>query len=232
MSLNDEAARDQAAQKKRNEVLVSFMPQSRDSRRRDSVAAAMPERPAKAAGDSARSQAGARRRRWRPWRRRRRTDAAGPKGPFTPAQIQAAIDSGRVVMLNAAVAKGPVTEVVDTINGGVAGYAGSVGSIGGMTALHHAVRQGNVNAVLALLDGGANINDAEPTDHTTPLLLATINGQFDVAMQADRARRRSEHREHRRRDAALCGAQHASGLRGRASRSRRPSRTRRRPISR
>lgn len=179
VSLNDEAARDQAAQKKRNEVLVSFMPQER----RDSVAAAMKEAAAKAAANPA--LAGG------------RVGGGGgggggrgggggtmqPVGPFTPAQVQAAIDSGRVVMLNAVVAKGPVQEVVDTINGGVAGYAASVGGIGGLTALHHAVRQGSVNAVLALLDGGANVNDASLTDHTTPLLLATINGQFDVAIK-------------------------------------------------
>jgi ankyrin repeat protein len=45
------------------------------------------------------------------------------------------------------------------------------------------VRQGNIEAVAALLDGGANINVATPTDHTTPLLMATINGQFDVALR-------------------------------------------------
>src|SRR5204863_6627166 len=48
---------------------------------------------------------------------------------------------------------------------------------------HHAVRQGSVNAVLALLDGGADINDTSNVDRTTPLLMATINGQFDVALK-------------------------------------------------
>ena len=172
VSLNDEAARDQAAQKKRNEVLVSFMPQER----RDSVTAAMKEAAVKAAANPAlaggRAGGGG-----------RGGGTMQPVGPFTPAQVQAAIDSGRAVMLTAAVAKGPVQEVVDTINGGVVGYAASIGGIGGLTALHHAVRQGSVNAVLALLDGGANVNDASLTDHTTPLLLATINGQFDVAIK-------------------------------------------------
>jgi ankyrin repeat protein len=172
VSVTEEAARDQAAQKKRNEVLVSFMPQLR----KDSLAAAMKEAAAKAAANPAlaggRGGGGG----------RGGAATMPPVGPFTPAQVQAAIDSGRVVMMTAAVAKGPVQEVVDTINGGVAGYAASVGGIGGLTALHHAVRQGNVNAVAALLDGGANVNDACLTDHTTPLLLAAINGQFDVAM--------------------------------------------------
>jgi ankyrin repeat protein len=53
--------------------------------------------------------------------------------------------------------------------------------MGGLTALHYAVRQGNVEAVDALLDRGADINELS-ADDTTPLMLATINGQFDLAM--------------------------------------------------
>ena len=59
-------------------------------------------------------------------------------------------------------------------------YAQQVGTWGGLTALHHAVRQGHVEAVLALLDGGAEI-DSRTGDGTTPLLLATLNGQWDLA---------------------------------------------------
>jgi ankyrin repeat protein len=44
----------------------------------------------------------------------------------------------------------------------------------------YAARQSNLKAVQALLDGGANIN-AVSADHSTALLLATINGAFDVA---------------------------------------------------
>ncbi len=36
--------------------------------------------------------------------------------------------------------------------------------------------------MVALLDGGADVNDVSTTDKTTPLLLAAINGQFDIAM--------------------------------------------------
>jgi hypothetical protein len=71
----------------------------------------------------------------------------------------------------------------DTTDGQVAGYAGTVGNMGGLTALHHAVRQGNLDAVVALLDGGADINQPSAGDGTTPLLHAAINGQFDVAMK-------------------------------------------------
>ena len=53
--------------------------------------------------------------------------------------------------------------------------------MGGLTALHYAVRQGNVEAVDALLDRGADINQVS-ADGTTPLMLATINGRFDLAM--------------------------------------------------
>ena len=59
-------------------------------------------------------------------------------------------------------------------------YAQQVGEWGGLGPLHHAVRQGHVNATLALLDGGADI-DRLSGDHTTPLLMAAINGQWDLA---------------------------------------------------
>jgi ankyrin repeat protein len=107
-----------------------------------------------------------------------------PKGPFTPDQIQTAIDSSRAVLARPLDGKGgPVKEVVDTLNGGVAGYAKSVGGVGGLSPLHHAARQGNIEAAMALLDGGADINDVSSVDHTTPLLMAAINGQFDLAMK-------------------------------------------------
>lgn len=56
-----------------------------------------------------------------------------------------------------------------------------VGITGGMTALHHAAREGNVDAALALLDGGADI-DQVSGDGTSPLLIATLSGQFDLAL--------------------------------------------------
>ena len=56
-----------------------------------------------------------------------------------------------------------------------------VGTTGGMTALLHASREGAVEAAVALLDGGADI-DQVSADGTSPLLIATLNGQFDLAM--------------------------------------------------
>ena len=57
-----------------------------------------------------------------------------------------------------------------------------VGMTGGMTALLHAAREGHVEAGLALLDGGADI-DQVSGDGTSPLLMTILNGQFDLAME-------------------------------------------------
>ncbi|HXV86993.1 MAG TPA: ankyrin repeat domain-containing protein [Gemmatimonadales bacterium] len=60
-------------------------------------------------------------------------------------------------------------------------YSGLVGHYGGLSALLLAVREGHVQATLALLDGGADINQSSAGDQTAPLLMATINGHFDLA---------------------------------------------------
>ncbi len=60
-------------------------------------------------------------------------------------------------------------------------YGQLVGAWGGLAPLHHAVRQGHAASVLALLRGGAEI-DQPAGDGTTPLLMAALNGQFDLAL--------------------------------------------------
>ena len=62
-------------------------------------------------------------------------------------------------------------------------YAQLVGAWGGLTPLLHAVRQGHAATVDALLQGGAEINQPSAGDGTTPLLMAAINGQFDLALE-------------------------------------------------
>ena len=57
-----------------------------------------------------------------------------------------------------------------------------IGKVGGMTALLHAVRQGHADAAFALVDAGADIDQAN-AEGTTPLMIAVINGRFDLAMQ-------------------------------------------------
>jgi len=159
IDLTARAAREQAAARKRNEVMFSFLPQAqKDSILKAQAPAAAPAPLVYRAGT-----------------------AAPPTERLTAEEIQIAIDSGRVVLLAAAASVGPVQS--DTSDGQVAGFEGTVGGMGGLSALHHAVRQGNVAAAVALLDGGADINQRTVTDSTSPLLLATINGHFDLALQ-------------------------------------------------
>jgi uncharacterized protein len=61
-------------------------------------------------------------------------------------------------------------------------YGELVGKSGGLTPLLFAVRQGHMASVQALLEAGADVNQVSVGDHTSPLLMATINGQFDLAM--------------------------------------------------
>jgi ankyrin repeat protein len=63
------------------------------------------------------------------------------------------------------------------------GYADLVGSHGGLTALLLAAREGEEATAFALLAGGADINQVSASDHTSPLLMAAINGHFDLALR-------------------------------------------------
>lgn len=57
-----------------------------------------------------------------------------------------------------------------------------VGRSGGMTALLLAAREGQVEAVEALADGGADVNQVSAGNGVSPLLIASLNGQYDAAM--------------------------------------------------
>ncbi len=61
-------------------------------------------------------------------------------------------------------------------------YNELVGSQGGMTPLLFAARQGSMDAVNALLDAGADVNQVSGGDKTSPLVLAIANGHFDIAL--------------------------------------------------
>ncbi len=70
--------------------------------------------------------------------------------------------------------------------GGVAGvtrpfkYNELIGKHGGLSALHFAARQGATDVVKSLVDGGADVDQVTAGDHTTPMLIAAINGQYDL----------------------------------------------------
>ncbi|MCC6242068.1 MAG: ankyrin repeat domain-containing protein [Gemmatimonadaceae bacterium] len=176
LDLSEELARQQAAARKRNEVLLAALP----AEKRDSIQKAM----SKSANDAAAQRAaflgtaapapttaGF-----------RVGTAAPPTNSLTPAQIQEAIMAGRSVF-EAKEAKVGAAEAGELLEGNVAGYEGTVGKLGGLTALLHAARQGNIDATMALIDGGANINEPSATDSSTPLVMALINGHYDLAME-------------------------------------------------
>src|SRR5204862_5944295 len=54
-------------------------------------------------------------------------------------------------------------------------------SQGGLTPLLLAARQGYLETASALMDAGADVNQASAGDRSSPLLVATINGHFDLA---------------------------------------------------
>ena len=60
-------------------------------------------------------------------------------------------------------------------------YNELIGAQGGLSALHFAARQGAVAAARALVERGSAVNLRSPGDGTTPLLIATLNGHFDLA---------------------------------------------------
>jgi ankyrin repeat protein len=59
-------------------------------------------------------------------------------------------------------------------------YNELVGTSGGFSALHFAARQGYMEVVQALVEGGADVNQINPGDKSSPLVVATINGYFDI----------------------------------------------------
>ena len=61
-------------------------------------------------------------------------------------------------------------------------YGELVGGHGGLTALLHAVREGHDDVAFALLDAGADLDGVSGGDHTSPLLMAFINGHFDLGL--------------------------------------------------
>ena len=56
-----------------------------------------------------------------------------------------------------------------------------IGGQGGLTPLLYAVRQGYSESTEALLKAGADINQVSVGDKTSPLMMAIINGHFDLA---------------------------------------------------
>jgi ankyrin repeat protein len=66
-------------------------------------------------------------------------------------------------------------------NAVLAGRRASATTLGGNTALLLAARNGNLAAVQALVEAGADINQPGAGDKTPPIVMAICNGHYDVA---------------------------------------------------
>ncbi len=95
----------------------------------------------------------------------------------TSAQIQAAVRAGRQVYAEDLPDSAEVAEPESRFRREV-----RIKNKGGLTPLLHAARQGHLEAMRALIDRGADIDQAGGGDGTSPLLIATINGQFDASL--------------------------------------------------
>ncbi|HEV3140005.1 MAG TPA: ankyrin repeat domain-containing protein, partial [Vicinamibacterales bacterium] len=60
-------------------------------------------------------------------------------------------------------------------------YTEQIAFWGGLAPIHLAARQGHRDAVSALLAAHADINEPTSGDHASPMLVAVINGHFDLA---------------------------------------------------
>src|SRR6185295_10755463 len=57
-----------------------------------------------------------------------------------------------------------------------------IGKQGGFTALHYAARDGFADAATLLIDAGMDVNRRTDGDKSSPMLVAIVNGQYDIAM--------------------------------------------------
>ena len=120
---------------------------------------------------------------------RAQSDNPGLWAP-TPQQVQAASEAAwRVQSLSPEEIIGKATEQQMTENQlalletNALSYHEMVGNQGGLTALLHASRDGFRDVVHALLDAGAGINQVSTGEKNSPLLIAAINGHFDLMLE-------------------------------------------------
>jgi ankyrin repeat protein len=101
-----------------------------------------------------------------------------------PAEKLASVDAKPTA---GSVANSPKISATTTPNAKKAGVADDARRrrgatmMGGMTPLLLAARQGNIPAVTALIAGGAKINEVSGSEHSTPLVVAIMNGHYDLA---------------------------------------------------
>jgi ankyrin repeat protein len=95
---------------------------------------------------------------------------------FSGLALSSEVDQNGVPRQAQAAQRGDVPGVTRPFN-----YAERIGKHGGLSALHFAARQGAMATAEALLAAGADVNQRGAGDQTTPLIVAAINGHFDLA---------------------------------------------------
>ncbi len=101
---------------------------------------------------------------------------------FSALTMSSEVDQNGVPRQAPAAQKGDVPGVTRPFN-----YNELIGKHGGLSALHFAARQGAITTAEALLAAGADINQRCAGDKTTPIIVAAVNGHFDlVSMLLDK----------------------------------------------
>ena len=179
-----------AAAKGRTDAVRLLLAAGADSRRTartmDIMASAAQDRQAKMRRDATLQEL-----------RAKQGQANNPNWLPTPDQVQAAVKASRTVEdasatgeAIAGVRAATAAEEARLAAQGGRGldddnpaYNELLGVQGGLTALLLAVREGEIETSMALLDGGADINQVSAGDKTSPLLMAAINGHYDLTMR-------------------------------------------------
>ena len=110
-----------------------------------------------------------------------RWDPATAKAARTRVQAERQQSEARRALAEAASREEAQTRMIEEPE--PLSYGELVGGHGGLTALLHAAREGHAETAWALLDGGAEIDQTSAGDGTSPMLMAVINGHFDLAMR-------------------------------------------------
>jgi len=109
------------------------------------------------------------------------TAAPAPVPAVAPAGRTAVTASGAPAAGGAPVKRDSAPPPQTGFNSRGPTYGDLIGNKGGLTALLFAVRDGSDECVARLLEAGAKVNHVSEGDHSSPLLMATINGRFDMA---------------------------------------------------
>ena len=94
---------------------------------------------------------------------------------FSSIATSSEVDQNGVPRQAPAAQRGDVPGVSRPFN-----YNELIGKHGGLSALHFAARQGAAATVEALLAAGADVNQRCAGDKTTPIIIAAVNGHFDL----------------------------------------------------